>query len=61
MPSESLIELRRNNPYKIFSDRSYMDLSKKVNEYIEEGYEPLGGVCYSDYLNRFFQAMIYKK
>jgi len=65
MPSkelkDSLKEVRKNNPYKIFSSFSFTNLSKQVNVAIKNGYEPLGGVFYSDNLSCFFQAMIYKK
>lgn len=45
--------------YKILSDESGSRLQDEINEYLKEGWEPQGGICYSTG-HFFYQALIKK-
>ena len=52
--------------YKIVSNESTLELSKNVNKFITEGWQPLGGICHRHLTSAYgtkhtelLQAMIF--
>lgn len=51
---EIKIESDTNKQYTVLEDSSLQTLINRVNEYIEWGWQPLGGICRDRY---WYQAM----
>ena len=53
-----MIELINELEYTIVRSDSSFDLSKTVNEYIQRGWKPQGGMAVNSGFGTFYQAMV---
>jgi len=47
--------------YKIIKGYHMIELEEKVNEYMEAGFRPLGGILYDKRTEYFYQPMVQPK
>lgn len=43
--------------YFVISESTLIDLMKTVDAFRESGYEPIGGIAFDSYFNKYMQAM----